>query len=44
MQLRASKCTKDEENNENNDEMKRKRGWDLLGHCSVVLEAPQDAA
>ena len=41
MQLRASKCTNDEENNENNDEMKRKRGWNLLGRCSVASEAPQ---
>ena len=42
MQLRASKCTNDDENNENNDEKKRKRGWNLLGYCSVASEAPQD--
>ena len=27
MQLRASKCTHDDEKNENNDEMKKREGW-----------------
>ena len=42
--LYASKCTRDDEKNKNNDEMKRKRGLDLLGHCLVASEAPQDEA
>ena len=44
MQLRASKCTNNDENNKNNDEMKRKRGWNLLDRCSVASEAPQGVA
>ena len=42
--MNASKYTYDDEKNENNDEMKRKRGLDLLGRCSVALEAPQGEA
>ena len=41
--MNASKCTNDEENYENN-EMKRKRRWDLLGHCSIASETPQGEA
>ena len=44
IQLRASKCTHDDEKNENNDEMKRKGGWNLLGHYLIASEAPQGAA
>ena len=42
--MNASKYTYDDEKNENNDEMKRKRGLDLLGCCLVASEASQDEA
>ena len=44
MHLYASKYTHDEEKNENDKKMKRKRRLDLLGRCLVASEAPQDEA
>ena len=39
--MNASKCTNDDENNEI---MKREKGWNLLSQCSMASEAPQVAA